>query len=759
MTIIKMKIAATKTSRICVGPDLLGGSGRGSRGKSPMRCRHRRVTGTLLLLLSVGVVGAVEPRAAVGTAVSAVERVQVPDGGFPLSMTPMPANDPTSWSEHVASYKLARDLGTSVAHHYMNWGDIERDAGDYAWDDPADAFALASSHGMVASMELTIINVDTVGRLPRDLEGRSLGDPLLRQRFLSFVGELARRSRNDLDYLWIGNEVDIYLDQNPSELDTWTNLYRDAVQAVRTEAPGIAVGTVMTYHNALGNGRTSWVDRWGPYSDIIGVTFYPQFMPNGYEIDKIQSQIDGLVNAYGKYPLAIVESAVSAASDYGGGPSEQVEYCKEFFKALARHESDFAFAGWFNLHDFPPGFLAYYPSSLRNWLGSLALADFNANPRSVMSQWAEEARNLYSNKTDGTLAAATLVAPAGGTADASPTYSWNPVSASTMYRLRVEGSAGEVFTQSYSSAAASCSAELCSVTPTVTLPAAVYLWSVMASNSTGNGPWSPKKSFTVSVSNSGGPPPNSNSATPVAPSGTVTTSSPTYTWSELTGSTSYYLRVQGGSGGVVLRQYTSSQANCSAGSCSATSPVSLADGNYVWSVRTENDSGDGPWSPTMGFTVSTRQGRTQPPAGTLLAPMGDIATSQPTFSWSEITGATWYYLWVSDLTNAGGPVVQQWFRAGLNLECSEGVCNLKSPVPLANGPYRWFLRPWTATSGVGPWTAPQDFVIRSSGLGTSRALRYRGPRGSEEAAEGGEAGNGQAEGEGSVRARGARRKS
>jgi len=340
-----------------------------------------------------------------------IQAIDVPAGGFPLSITAAPAKDVGSWEQYLAAYELADELGFSIAHNYMEWGVIEPDAGEYAWENPGYFYTLAEQRGMRVSMELTIINIEQLGQLPKDLEGKTLADPQLRGRFLAFLEEFATRGRDHLDYLWIGNEIDTYLGQNPDELEPWMSLYRAAIEVVHREAPGVKVGTVMTYHGALESGRTSWIDKWGPDSDVVGVTYYPQFMPNGYEPDRIQEQFDDLVEAYGEYPIALVETAVAAASPYGGGEDEQVTYARELFEALDRHKDDFVFAGWFLLHDFSPQWLDMFTSGnsnrdLRRWLSSLALAGFDGRPRPVLSVWAEEARRFYSTQARAPISSA-----------------------------------------------------------------------------------------------------------------------------------------------------------------------------------------------------------------------------------------------------------------------------------------------------------------------------------------------------------------
>ncbi len=329
-----------------------------------------------------------------------LEPVAIPEGGFRLSIVPTPTGDVNEWGQWVAAYKQAHDLGCSVAHTYTDWVVTEPSAGQYKWGEIDYFFTLAKQQQMQVSMQISIIDINTLGKLPKDLKAKSLKDPKLKERFLTYVEAFAKKNRGNVDYLWLGNEVDIYLDKHPDELDAWVDIFRQAVAIVHREAPGVKVGLSMTYHTALGNGRTDWIHKWGPYCDIVAVTFYPEMMPGGFQPDSLQAQFDGLVRAYGQYRLAIIETAVGATGEYGGGEAAQVRYCTELFKALRRHKDRFAFVGWYTLNDYPEEWLApmkakFEDQALGRWFSALSMASHDGKARPVMRTWAEEARKFY----------------------------------------------------------------------------------------------------------------------------------------------------------------------------------------------------------------------------------------------------------------------------------------------------------------------------------------------------------------------------
>jgi hypothetical protein len=94
---------------------------------------------------------------------------------------------------------------------------------------------------------------------------------------------------------------------------------------------------------------------------------------------------------------------------------------------------------------------------------------------------------------------------------------------------------------------------------------------------------------------------------PVAlgPSGSVTTSTPTFSWKAVGAASAYSLWVNdSASTGKVQQTYAPAGIGCgSGGTCTVTSPVPLAAGSADWSVRASNSAGDGPWSGAMSFSV------------------------------------------------------------------------------------------------------------------------------------------------------------
>ena len=96
-------------------------------------------------------------------------------------------------------------------------------------------------------------------------------------------------------------------------------------------------------------------------------------------------------------------------------------------------------------------------------------------------------------------------------------------------------------------------------------------------------------------------------ATPLRPSGTLATATPTFEWESVATATTYRLWVDDSSNTdpKIQLDLTPAQAGCttSGAVCRVSPGVALQPGRGSWSVRASNDSGPGPWSGAMDFMV------------------------------------------------------------------------------------------------------------------------------------------------------------
>jgi hypothetical protein len=133
---------------------------------------------------------------------------------------------------------------------------------------------------------------------------------------------------------------------------------------------------------------------------------------------------------------------------------------------------------------------------------------------------------------------------------------------------------------------------------------------------------------------------STTAATLIYPSGTVKTGTVSFAWKPVGGSTSYHLWIDRGKAHVFDRWYPASEVT-SGSICSTMPPEVLDKGIYFWRVLAKSDSGAGPWSSSMRFSV----GPLAPPGKpSLISPSGTISNRTPTYTWNAVAGADRYLL-------------------------------------------------------------------------------------------------------------------
>jgi hypothetical protein len=189
-----------------------------------------------------------------------------------------------------------------------------------------------------------------------------------------------------------------------------------------------------------------------------------------------------------------------------------------------------------------------------------------------------------------------LVAPSGE-AGARPGYVWTAAAGATRYRLWVEGPSGVVLDASLD-ASDVCVDDFCTSIPETVLDSGPHTFWVQPANDGGQGPWSAPLGFSVGLE---AVPPGAPA--PVGPTGLVGDTSPTFVWAAASRATGYLLQVHRGEERVLDLALAAADA-CRSGGCAVTPPATLEEGDYAWSVKARNEAGEGPWSPSLGFTVA-----------------------------------------------------------------------------------------------------------------------------------------------------------
>src|SRR5207248_889124 len=100
----------------------------------------------------------------------------------------------------------------------------------------------------------------------------------------------------------------------------------------------------------------------------------------------------------------------------------------------------------------------------------------------------------------------------------------------------------------------------------------------------------------------GGTQPPTGAPMLTAPTGTISSPTPTYQWTTVSGATSYRLYVSVNGGANLINSTLRSASVCSGSSCSYAPSTALTSGtSYFWWMQASNSAGSGPWSAGVSF--------------------------------------------------------------------------------------------------------------------------------------------------------------
>jgi len=272
---------------------------------------------------------------------------------------------------------------------------------------------------------------------------------------------------------------------------------------------------------------------------------------------------------------------------------------------------------------------------------------------------------------------AMLIAPTGTQTSWDNTFSWTGIDGASWYLIQVQTNDDTVILQKwYTADAAGCSGDLsCAVSPeeTLTLANGDYKWRILDYGDYGYGSWSIYKDFSLNTA-------CYTLTTDVLPMGSGTV--------------------------------TASTQNCSGGYIAGTVvQVSVVpNSGYAFTSWSGDAAGTtNPVSITMDTNKSATANLTALGA-TLIAPAGSLTSWDNTFSWTGVTGATWYLVQVQAADDT--VILQKWYTADA-AGCSGDLSCAVSPeetLNLSDGDYKWRILDY-GDYGYGNWSPYTTFVL------------------------------------------------
>lgn len=302
--------------------------------------------------------------------------------------------DNLTLDNYIEALDLGAEAGANVFFNGPRWSEMEAKSGVYTLDAPLGGARYALERGKLKGTYFGLQLINTVKReLPPDLEHKAWDDPVMTERLDKLAAEIQKFfGKSPPLAISVGNEVDIYFEKYPDELDSYLLFLKRAKAVFEKHFPGTPVGTTVTF-DGLMKGRKPYIEKLIRGSDVVFFTYYPVIDLKPLPLADINEHLETMTSLAGSRRFVLQEVGYPASPDLGLSEDIQNDFYKAIIPLLMRSkkiEASFIFA----LHDLPPGLcnslMGYYgaigwPSDLRSkfqsFLCTLGLRQSDGTPR------------------------------------------------------------------------------------------------------------------------------------------------------------------------------------------------------------------------------------------------------------------------------------------------------------------------------------------------------------------------------------------
>lgn len=278
-------------------------------------------------------------------------------------------------------------IGANLNVNMFGWHDLEPNPEVYDIYNRLGAFEYAAKQGMTPYLGITLINT-TKRDMPDDLLHKDWQDPVILERFAKLIEAMSKKLPKSVPYVVIGNEVDVYFEKYPDEMDAYLSFYARAKDIVKQYYPDAVVGISVTFDGWHAKNRQENISKVIAASDAAIFTFYPLFSKPPEPSKGIPELLDELIAASQSKDVYLQEVGFPTTDVIDANEFMQAEFFRTVIPAInARNQ--IKLASIFALHDLDPPICdlltSYYGFSLssdvHDFLCTLGLRDYEGKPK------------------------------------------------------------------------------------------------------------------------------------------------------------------------------------------------------------------------------------------------------------------------------------------------------------------------------------------------------------------------------------------
>ena len=253
-------------------------------------------------------------------------------------------------SSYTAALDEAVALGMSRSFTSKSWHEIEPRKGSYKFGDIEDTAKKYRERKLKGLFGLQIIN--TLKReTPDDLMYTRWNDPEMIVRVSQAVAKIWQSF--GVIPVSIGNEVDVYFEKHPEEVDDYIAMFAAVQKSLRTQHPEAILGITTTWDGFLNSpARAGMIRKLNRDTDAIFFTYYPM---NGLTVRAPGAPLVDLPKmtrfAEGK-PVMLQEAGYPSGSLVGGSADKQAQFIADLFAAWRKEGARMPYINIFMQHDF-----------------------------------------------------------------------------------------------------------------------------------------------------------------------------------------------------------------------------------------------------------------------------------------------------------------------------------------------------------------------------------------------------------------------
>ncbi len=295
---------------------------------------------------------------------TALKTAQLPSDlksrSFYVGYTATPRSTGDGWVQDIFS-ELAQSAEVVLLQPNPPWNDLlTRDfnqSGNLSFLKLESKIARALGLKLYVAVDPTDLTRKKLVDVPDSIGEKSFANEKVKKAFKDYILWIARELKPD--YLAVGVEVNMLLENNPDEFERYFVIYNELYSDVKRLSPAIKVFPTLQYDMLSGNWeqkRSQWelLDRFGK-ADFVAITSYPYLAFPGF--DSIPNDYYTQLRQHTSKPIFIAESGYSSERGvdqykYSGGEDEQ----RRYLELVARSANELKAEVWIYWTLYDPNF-------------------------------------------------------------------------------------------------------------------------------------------------------------------------------------------------------------------------------------------------------------------------------------------------------------------------------------------------------------------------------------------------------------------